>query len=180
MKTDILFKVKSETLFLIKDEAEKNLLAVQSTEDVITNKSNNLIQIIIPVVIVLSGFIINGFSTNVFDWKFYLSGSFVVLFSIVVFKLYKNILPVKTSLIGSEPKQLVQSDMIIGQKETDERNILVNRVYNLQNAIDYSLLSHSKRYNRFKSSIKLLLLGMLIILSLFLVYQAFVLFQDMY
>lgn len=178
MNQEILFKTEVSTLLLIKEEAEKNLLAIQNTEDVITNKSNNLIQIIFPITVILSGYSINSISIDNFDWKFYLSISLILLFCLVVFQLYKNILPVKSAMIGTEPNQLVKSDMISGNAQKDERNILVNRVYNLQTAIEYTVQSHSTRYKRFRNTNKILLVGLVLIFSLFVLFQFFLLFQD--
>ena len=178
MEQEILFKAKNETLLLIKDEAEKNLLSIQNTEDVITNKSNNLIQILLPILIVLFGVLISSISSADFGWKFQLSLLISVLLCFVVYTLYENILPVKSVIQGSEPKQLIQSDMIFGDKLKDDRNILVNRIFSLQKAINYSTNSHSIRYKRFIKGNKLLLLGLLIIFILFSLFQGFLLFQD--
>lgn len=178
MEKEILFQAKNETLLLIKEEAEKNLLSIQNTEDVITSKSNNLIQILLPILIILLGFLVNSFTLKQFDWKFYLSAFISILFSFVVYILYENILPVKSAIQGSEPKQLIQSDMIFGDFKKDNRNILVNRVYNLQNAITYSTKSHSIRYKRFKKGNKTLFLGLFLIFSFFLLFQLFLLFPD--
>jgi hypothetical protein len=180
MKQEILFKAKNETLLLIKDEAEKNLLSIQNTEDVITNKSNSLIQILLPILIVLFGVLVNSISSDKFDWKFQLSLLVSVLLGFVVYTLYENILPVKSVIQGSEPKQLIQPDMIFGEQLKDDRNILVNRIYSLQKAINYSANSHSIRYKRFKKGNKFLFLGLLIIFILFSLFQCFLLFQDKY
>ena len=178
MEQEILFKAKNETLSLIKVEAEKHLLSIQNTEDVITNKSNNLIQILLPILIVLFGVLVNSISSGKFDWKFQLSLLISILLSFVVYTLYENILPVKSVIQGSEPKQLIQSDMIFGEQLKDDRNILVNRIFSLQKAINYSANSHSIRYKRFKKGNKFLFLGLLIIFILFALFQVFVLFQD--
>lgn len=180
MNQDILYKTKNQTLILIKEDSEKNLLGIQNAEDVITNKSNSLMQILIPILIVLLGFCVNSIANKNFDWQFQLSTVIIILFGIVIYILYENILPVKTVIQGTEPNQLVQSDMISGNFENDNRNILVNRVFNLQKAINYSTQSHSIRYKRFKNANKTLFLGMLLIFILFSLFQAFLLFRDMY
>lgn len=179
MNQDILFITKNETLIIIKEEGEKNLLGIQNVEDVITNKSNSLMQILIPILIVLLGFCINSIATKNFNWQFQLSTVIIILLGIVIYILYQNILPAKSAIQGTEPNQLVQLDMIIGDIENDNRNILVNRVFNLQKAINYSTKSHSIRYKRFKNANKTLFLGLLIIFILFSLLQAFLLFQDM-
>ena len=128
MNQDILFITKNETLIIIKEEGEKNLLGIQNVEDVITNKSNSLMQILIPILIVLLGFCINSIATKNFNWQFQLSTVIIILLGIVIYILYQNILPAKSAIQGTEPNQLVQLDMIIGDIENDNRNILVNRV----------------------------------------------------
>ncbi len=163
MKTEILFKAKTHTLLLIKDEAEKNLSGIQNAEDIITNKSNSLLQILIPILILISGYLLNSITNQKFNELFYISIPLTLLLGLVIMKLYRNILPVKTAIYGSEPNKLIKSDMIFGVDESDERNIIVNRIYNLQKAIDYSIKNHSIRYKRFKNSNKILLLGLLII-----------------
>ncbi|WGK64962.1 hypothetical protein [Croceiramulus getboli] len=178
MDEEILFRAKSETLVLIKNEAEKNFLGIQNAEDVITNKSNNLMQVLIPVFLVICGFCVNSFVKNDFSWLFLMAVCLLILLGVVIFMLHKNILPVKSAILGSEPSQLIQSDMISGVHSQDERNLLVNRVHNLQNAIEYSLTSHSSRYRRFRHANKILLLGLLIIVSLFVLSQVFLLFLD--
>ena len=178
MNEKILFKAKSETLAIIKNEAEKNLLGIQNAEDVITNKSNNLMQVLIPVFLITCGFCVNSFVKDDFSWLFFMAGWLLILLGAVIFTLHKNILPVKSALLGSEPSQLVQPDMISGVHSQDERNLLVNRIHNLQIAIDYSLASHSTRYNRFRIANKILLWGLVMIVSLFVLSQFSLLFLN--
>lgn len=178
MNKEVLFKAQSDTLRLIKDEAEKNLSDVQNAEDVITNKSNNLMQVLIPLFLIICGFCFNSFVKNDFGWLFFIASFFLIILGLVIYQLYKNILPVKSAMAGSEPNQLIQPDLISGIASTDERNLLVNRVFNLQKAIEYSLDSHTIRYSRFRKANKILLMGLLTVVSLFLLFQLFLLFLD--
>ncbi|WP_318312573.1 hypothetical protein [Flagellimonas crocea] len=179
MDKKILFKAKSETLTLIKNEAEKNLKSIQNAEDVITNKSNTLMQILLPIFIILSGFCINSYTSGNYNTLFYITVCFLITLGVVIFRLHKNVLPIKSAMEGCEPNQLLQSDMISGNHKIDERNILINRIYNLQKAIEYSLKSHTIRYQRYSGTNKILLLSLISLIILFVLYQIFLLFQDM-
>lgn len=179
MNKEVLFKAEYETLELIKNEAEKNLIGIQNSEDVITNKSNNLIRILLPILLILLGVLINSITIQNLDWKFQLSLLISILLFIVIYYLYENILPVKSATQGFDPNELVVSELILGDGKNDNRNILLNCIYSLQSSILKSRKSHKIRYDRFRTSNKILFLGLFLITFIILTFQFSLLFQDM-
>lgn len=177
MDTEFLYKANIETLKLIKDEGEKNLASIINADEVITNKSNSLMQILIPLLLILAGFNLDLIFKKVIDYKFYFSLLLIINLTLVIYILYRNILPVKSIMIGAEPEKLLQNDIIFGS-DNDYHNVLINRTYNIQKAIDNSIISHKKRYDRFKNANKTLFLGLFAIFCLFLLLQVFRLFLN--
>lgn len=176
MNTDLLLKAKIESLLLIKDEAEKSLAGIQKIEDVITDKSNGLMRILISFFIIISGYSIKSVTENKIDLLFYISIALVFLIGWVIWILYINILPQKTGVNGTNPSQLLQLDIISGESKSDELNLVRNRVYSLEKAITKSLQSHKVRHTRFMRANKILVIGLLVIsllTTLFLLVQFF-------
>lgn len=170
MNTEILYQAKKETLFLIKEEAEKSLDGIQKIEDVITDKSNGLMRILISFFIIISGYSIKSITENKLDLLFYIALGLVVLIGWVIWVLYINILPLKTGVNGTNPYQLLQSDIISGDSNSDELNLVRNRVYSLEKAIEKSLESHKIRHSRFMKANKILVIGLSVITILTTLY----------
>lgn len=163
---ELLFKAEKNSLLFIKNEAEKKLLGIQQAEDTVTGKANGLFQVAIPVFILLLGFSISRFSASLFDSLFYLSLSLIALFSAVVWKLYRCILPKQTVISGSRPKDALNPELF-EQLETDkelELYLIRTSIYSLENAIVHSLQTHTNRLTKFKKANNILIFGFVIIL----------------
>ena len=176
MKKELLIKTDKNTLELIKQEAEKNLVNIHSIEDKITDKSSNLLKTVISFFIITSGYSIRYLSLKEHTSLFYFAVTLSVLFFILIFILSLVIFPKYTVAIGSEPKKNVDKNFIRGD-EYDEYRILCNKIECLQCDIESSLSSYRKRLNLFKSSYKLLIFSLLFI---FLTFSLFYLSQDAY
>ena len=87
-----------------------------------------------------------------------------ILIGCVIWVLYINILPLRTGVNGTNPSQLLQSDIISGDNKSDEINLVRNRVYSLEKAIEKSLQSHKIRHSRFMRANKILVIGLSVIL----------------
>lgn len=178
MNTDILLKAKDETLEATKQEAELNLEGILRAEEVITDKSNTLIQVLIPVFLVVLGFLLNSLNKDNLPDLFYLGIPLSILLGLVICMLYSNILPVKSAISGSEPNQILQLDIVDGKNEY--RNFLIHRIWSLQKAIEKTLESHKTRYDKFRSTILVLFTGLGVILfgvMILLSFRLFPLFQ---
>jgi len=162
MNKELLIKTDKNTLELIKSEAEKSLANIHSTEDIITNKSSNLLKMVMSFFIVTSGYSIRAFSLNKFDYLFSFSISLSVLFIIVSMILLFIIFPKETVSIGSEPIKNVNKNIIKGD-EFDEYRMLCNKIECLQLAINKSLPSYRARLSAFKKSNQLLIIGVVFI-----------------
>lgn len=162
MNKQLLIKTDKNTLELIKSEAEKNLINIHSTEDVITNKTSNLLKTVISFFIITSGYSIRAFSLNQFDYLFGFSISLSVLFVIIISILIFIIFPKDTVSLGSEPIKNINENFIKGD-EFDEYRILCNKIECLQLAIESSLSSYRMRLNAYKKSNKILILGIILI-----------------
>ena len=164
MNTDILYKAKKDTLVLVKEEAEKSLAGIQKIEDVITDKSNGLMRILISFFILIFGYSINSITNSKFNLLLYTALMLAILIGCVIWVLYINILPLRTGVNGTNPSQLLQSDIISGDNKSDEINLVRNRVYSLEKAIEKSLQSHKIRHSRFMRANKILVIGLSVIL----------------
>lgn len=165
MDIKLLSKSSKETLSIIKKEAEMNLDKIHLTEDIITSKINNLLNIVISFFLIVSGYILKSISISKFDELSYISFVLSILFIVVISVLYSGIMPKGTILVGTEPSKLIQSDMIKGD-DNDNIRILGNRIINLQNAIDVSSISYKSRLKAFKLSFGILNIGIFVIMFL--------------
>jgi hypothetical protein len=155
----LLFKAGKHTLTKVKEEADNNLSSIHQSVDIITNKANNLFRLLFSIFILLFGFLVSRLVSESLDFLFYLSAVLETLLFVVLAMLYRIILPVKTALIGTEPKQLIQGDVVSGDDEKDEISFLRITIFGLQNAIEHSTESHGKRYRRFVLAHKVLIIG---------------------
>jgi len=178
MDTEYLYKADIETLKIIKEEGEKNLASILEADEVITNKSNSLMQILIPIFLLLVGYNLDLLFKKNIDYKFYFSLLLIINLCSVIYILYRNILPVKSVMMGAEPQKLLKNDIIAGSIN-DYHSLIINRTYNIQIAIDKSITSHKKRHNSFTKANKTLFLGLLVIFCLFLLLQVYHLFISM-
>jgi len=170
MKKELLDKASVDTLKLIKAEAESNLKEIHNIENIITDKTEKLFKLVITFLVIVMGYALKSYSENDFGDLFLLAILFTVLFLIAAIVLYKVIFPKATIVLGSEPDNLVQEDMIKGS-EKDEKYILGNRVYNLQKAINTSKSSYLNRIKHYRSANKVLLIGIVSIVIAFILFQ---------
>lgn len=145
MNTDLLYLASDEALELIKDEAEKNLLAIVAVDDVLVNKSLNLLNITIGIFAFCIGYLFKIIEHHELSIILIVNIIFILILSSVIFILYGNIIPVKIPLIGSEPKKLLDPDFI-NETYNHKRTIILNRVNSLQDAIN---AQHEVRLSRF-------------------------------
>lgn len=170
MDKKLLTDTDKETLELIKSEAEKNLSNIHATEDVITNKSSNLLKTVISFFIITSGYSIRAFSLSQYDYLFSFSISLSILFIVIISILLFVIFPKDTVCLGSEPIKIVTPNFIKGDKY-DQYRILCNKIENLQIAIEDSLSSYRTRLKAYKQSNQILISGVILIfLSISLFY----------
>jgi hypothetical protein len=159
LNQDLLFKAGKQTLTKVKEEADNNLSSIHQSVEIITNKANNLFRLLFSVFILLFGFLVSRLTSEELDFLFYLSAVLETLLFVVLAMLYSIILPVKTALMGAEPKELIQSDVISGDDEKDEMSFLRISTFGLQNAIEHSTQSHGRRYKRFVLAHTVLIIG---------------------
>ena len=176
MKKQLLIKTDKNTLELLKSEAEKNLINIHSIEDVITNKSSNLLKMVISFFIITTGYSIRAFSLSQFDYLFSFSISLSILFIVIISLLIFIIFPKDTVSLGSEPIKNINENFIKGDK-FDECRILCNKIENLQTAIEGSLSSYRIRLNAYKKTTTTLILGLILI---FCSISLFYLFLNVY
>ena len=170
MEEEILNKAEIKIIYLVKNEAEKLFNSISEADNILTNKSSNLLNVCISITTISIGFslsqlIINSYS-NLLVYSVFIS----ILLLIVVFKLFKNINPITTTLLGSD--KLIHSDFISGS-EHDEYLILTNRVLNIQNGIKTNKEIIDKKSKEYKESYRLLIVGLTSISVLFFLFCLF-------
>lgn len=60
-----LYKAEKSTLLLIKEEGEKSLTGIIDSDNTITNQSNSLFQVLIPILLIILGFIFSQIISNI-------------------------------------------------------------------------------------------------------------------
>lgn len=166
LDTKLLDKLSIENLQIIKSEAELNLEDLSSSEDIITNKSNTLFQVLVVIFTTIVGYLVS--QINSFDIKSILIQISIVLcvvFGFVLFLLIKVIYPNKVALKGASPNNLIQ-DFLFNKKsdKSQTKQILRNRVYSLNIAIDSNKENLKNRVRLFDWANKSILIGLIIVL----------------
>jgi hypothetical protein len=172
LDTKLLDKLSIENLELVKSEAELNLEDLSSSEDIITNKSNTLFQVLIVIFTTIVGYLVS--EINTFDIKSILIQISIILcivFGCVLFLLTKVIYPNKVALKGSSPNNLIQ-DFLFNKKsnKSQTKQILRNRVYSLNIAIESNKENLNNRVRLFDWANKSILIGLIIVLIYSFIY----------
>lgn len=172
LDTNLLDKLSIENLQITKYEAELNLEDLSSSEDIITNKSNTLFQVLIVIFTTIVGYLvsqINSFDIN--SILIQISIILCVVFGFVLFLLIKVIYPNKVALKGSSPSNLIQ-DWVFNKKsdKSQTKQILRNRVYSLNIAIESNNENLKNRVRLFDLANKSILIGLIIILIYSVIY----------
>ena len=170
-KLDIKLLTKSDkgTQLLIKAEAESNLKDIHKSEDLMTGKINAFISFSFAIFIIVVGYSMKAITDNNIDLFFILSVSLSVVFSFIIIVLFNALFPYENRALGSEPIELVQEDMIKGDK-FDELRILGNRILSMHDDIKTSTKSYRFRLNSYKNAYKILLIGILFTLLIFITF----------
>jgi hypothetical protein len=170
MEEEILNKADIKIIQLIKNESETLFNSITEVDNILTNKSSNLLNVCISILTLSIGFSISQLiiknHSNLLIYSVFIS----VLLLIVVFKLFKNINPITTTLLGSD--KLINSDLIKGS-EYDEYSILTNRILNIQNGINTNKEISETKAKNYKESYKFLIIGLSSISVLFLLFCLF-------
>jgi len=172
LDTKLLDKLSIENLQIVKSEAELNLEDLSSSEDIITNKSNTLFQVLVVIFTAIVGYLLS--QINSFDIKSILIQISIVLcivFGFILFLLIKVIYPNKVALKGSSPNNLVK-DFIFNKKsdKSQTKQILRNRVYFLNIAIESNKENLKNRVRLFDWANKSILIGLIIVLIYSVIY----------
>lgn len=166
LNINLLEKLSIENLQIVKQEAELNLEDLSSSEDVITNKSNSLFQVLIVIFTTIIGYLISeGENFNIKSILIQISIILCAFFGFVLFLLLKVIYPNKVGLKGSAPKNLIQ-DFIFNEKSDKKqtKQILRNRIYSLNIAIENNQENLKRRVRLFDWANKIILIGLLVVL----------------
>jgi hypothetical protein len=170
MNEEILNKADLEVIRLVKNESEKLFNSIIDVDNILTNKSSNLLNVCVSILTVSIGFSISQLLTNTFSNLIVYSIFVSILLMVVVFKLIQNISPISTTLIGSD--KLIIKELISGSKH-DEYLILTNRILNIQDGIKSNKDVAERKAKEYKESYKLLITGLTSISVLFLLFCLF-------
>ncbi len=162
LDTQLLDKLDISNLELIKVEAELCNSEISKSEEIITNKANTLLQIVIVFITSLIGFIISQLIDRHFP-KIFTSISliFLVFLSCSLRLLFKAWYPNKNGLSGVMPSNLVDSSIYSEHNEDNKKNFYKNRIYSINIAIHNNLESLSSRVRQYEKSIKLIIWGLI-------------------
>lgn len=168
----LLDKLSIENLQLAKSEAEFNLEDLSNSEDIITNKSNTLFQVLVVIFTTIVGYLVSQIdSFNIKSILIQISILLCVVFGFVLFLLVKVIYPNKVALKGSAPSNLIQ-DYIFNKKsdKSQTKQILRNRVYSLNIAIESNKENLKNRVRLFDWANKSILIGLIITIIYSVIY----------
>lgn len=168
LDTKLLDKQKLSTLLILKNEAEVNLDEISKTEEIITNKSNNLFQILIVTFTSVFGYVIFNLQKSLI---IHISIIFLLFIGYSIFLLKQIIYPDKIKLKGSAPFQLVEKDILFFEiEELNNERILRNRIFSLNIAIQNNLISINKRVDLYRKSNETLFIGIITIILYSIIY----------
>ena len=169
---NLLEKLNIENLERVKSEAELNLDDLSSSEDIITNKSNTLFQVIVVIFTTIVGYLVS--QINSFDISSILiqiSIIFCLIFGFVLYLLIKVIYPNRIALKGSSPSNLIHESIFNKKSDKNQtKAILRSRIYCLNIAIESNKENLKKRVRLFDFANKSILIGLIVVLIYSIVY----------
>jgi hypothetical protein len=154
-----------DTLKILLTETNSLLKETQDSIKSITDKSNDLFKILVVIITALIGYVFTNIASSTI---LILSIYFIVVFSILVYKLYFIVYPKSNALVGTEPKKIINDATIKSDIEKNEKRFLFVMLQSKQNAIDNNRLLHSKLVSKYKLIITLMLISIVFSLIIFL------------
>lgn len=144
-----------DTLKNLLNESNSLLKETQDSIKSITDKSNDLFKILVVVVTAIIGFV----STNNATYTtLILSVYYILVFGILLYKLYFIVYPKLNGLVGIEPKNILVKQMIGNNIDNTEKRFAFVMLQSKQRAIDNNKILHHELFMKYKSIIRLLLI----------------------
>lgn len=163
LNTRLLDKLDISNLELIKAEAELCNSEISKSEEIITNKANTLLQVVMVFITSLIGFVITQIIDGQLPKIFTQVGIiFLVFLSCSLRLLLKAWYPNKNGLSGVMPSNLIDNAIYSDDNENNQKNFYRNRIYSLNMAMHNNLESLSMRVRQYEKSIKLIIVGLIV------------------
>lgn len=160
--------VPLDTLKFIFGQAEKFLISTVETGSTLNTRALNLLQILIPLLAGLLGYIATLINKKPYPITFEIS----LFFSVVLFisiGLAGLMYWLRSEYdAGSEPSKLSNKELLNYDIEI-EKTFIINEIENYQNRINFNLAQNKKRVIWFMMAISNLILGLLIVMA-YLIY----------
>jgi hypothetical protein len=162
----LLEKLNIQNLEIIKSEAELNLDDLSNSENIITNKSNSLFQILVVIFTTIIGYLVSQINSFCIESLLIQISIFLCLvFGFILFLLVKVIYPDKVALKGSCPNNLIKNYIFTKKSNKSQtKQILRNRIYSLNIAIESNKENLKNRVRLFDWANKSILIGLIIVL----------------
>ena len=154
-----------DTLKNLLNETNSLLKETQDSIKSIIDKSNDIFKILVVIETALIGFI---FSSKASTKSLIMSIYFIVIFSILVYKLYFIVYPKLNALTGTEPKKIINDATVKKDIEKNEKRFIFVMLQSKQNSIDDNRVLHSELVAKYKLIITLLIISIVFSLIIFL------------
>lgn len=165
-----------DTLKNLLNESNNLLKETQDSIKSITDKSNDLFKILVVVVTALIGFV---FTSNATITTLILTSYYILVFGVLLYKLYFIVYPKLNALVGTEPKNILVKQMIGNNIENTEKRFVFVMLQSKQRAIDNNRILHHELFIKYKSIVRLLLITIAFSIVIFLLCRLYLnLFQD--
>lgn len=167
LNNDLLYKSSTEVLQQLKNDADDCLKSWHETESIISQKANNMLQFLVPLVIAIFGFMITKFDNFEFDRLLIACLIEIIILCLSIYYIYSLINLKPVALLGVYPSDILSEDTY-----EDYNHYLRVRISGLQKALDSNELVHIERIKNYKSALRILVggtIGLILVFSLLLI-----------
>lgn len=171
LDTELLYLASKEILSDIKNEAVDNLKSLHESENIVNNKATGLLQVLFPVFVGIFGFIINEMSNNKTSKLLFFSSLLEIVIFISCFYLFDILVLKKVALVGFKPSNILEKDIVEDTENENHLQYLRIKVFSLQNAIEKTQESNTKRAKSLQNALNILIIGTASIAITFLLYH---------
>lgn len=149
-------KLKPETAQFILDQSEKNLIEINNAADVLTARSNTILQFSIPSIIVLTGYIYSDYSKG--DLLTHLAAIAIVILSLITILAFIANSLYKVVPLGNRPVNMINNEKVL--HDDQYLVFLFNSIKNIQKSITKNESKNVKRASKLYLIEKIIWVGL--------------------
>ncbi len=168
-------KIPLQTLQFILSQAERKLEYSIQNSDKITNRFYSILVVLVGLFTASIGYFSSQYSEKfVYDCKYFINLSFLVILLIEILLFIKNINPRNFMGLGRSPKELSNIDLLQPNDALSEQQqykaLLIGEINNLESKIEYNTNQNRSRL----TTLKYLIYSIVFLVSIyFILFQVF-------